>query len=503
MSPTGVRSSVVSGPRVGSGVTDWSLMPLPRPAPMPDRTRTLLILPSFVVLALVAAAWFSGLLRADFWADDFTNLSLYNHSVGDLTNTARNDGKYTINVFWWLGTVAFGTGSALPFIMVVSAVTVIGVVLWLRAGVPESWGQVQAWWVAAALAATSTPLGILLWASNIVHAVSFLSLGIAFAAHRRAQASATVRGGVAWSAAGAAAWLLLIVSNPLYLGALLLAVVFGVREYRGWITRAWPAPRTRKVAALITLLAQAGIPSMYFVLVAYPRTTSRSSYSTFGFGEIRGNVQFYMDRLAPTWWGLAVAVSIVLAAGVLTIVRARVDVFPLTLMISAAAIAGPVFMQGQQRADHYLAVPVLLVLSALAAAVGARGTRGAWAQSPVVRVAGVSAALLSLFVLFDSSSGVRAWWTTTPLGSQLSEARDRVAEETSAGDPLCVELEMSDAASSAFLAGIGGEAGLQLPPVLAGTATYVGPGECSGSAHTVQVFDDLGMYRAVVLGEGG
>lgn len=474
----------------------------PRRVTRPASGVSLLMLPALVVLALLVAAWVSGVSNAGFWADDFTNMTLYGHSVGDLTDTARNDGKYTINVAWWLGTVAFGTGSALPYLLMVSLVSVLGVWLWLRSGVPVRWGSVQAWWVAAAWAATATPLGIMLWSSNIVHAVSLLCLGVALAAHGRAQRADATGEAVAWSSVGAFSWLVLIVSNPLYLGVLLVALVLVLEESAGWIRRTRWGARGRRTALVGMVAAHIGVPSAYFLLVAFPRTTSRSSYSAFGLSEIPGNVAYYVDRLAPTWWSLAAYAGIFVAAAAVVVVQLlRRDLFPAALLISAAGVTVPVLMQGQQRADHYLAVPALLVLSALAAGTRPRDARAAWLERRWVRVVGILASSLALFALFDGSSAVRGWWTSTPLGAQIAAARDEIAQGTASGAALCVELDMDEASKPVFVAGMGGAGGLQLDPVLAGSVEYVDVGECPVGTERVRVSEDSGEFRAVVDGQ--
>ncbi|MDM8084697.1 hypothetical protein QUV83_07980 [Cellulomonas cellasea] len=463
--------------------------------------RKIALVPPMLVLLVTFAAWVAAVGRAGFWADDYVNLALYNQTLGDLSNVQRNDGKYTINVFWWWGTVMFGTGNPVPFVLTVSAVTVMGVWLWLRAGSQFAWGRVQAWWIAAGVAATVTPFGILLWASNIVHSVSILCLGLGLFAHVKAQEQEVSRSAVAWSALGACAWLIVIISNPLYMGFAILAGYLVLMQGRGWMARvAWPPSKIRFATGL-GLLGHVGIPVLYFALVAYPMTTRRSSYSVFGFGEIRANAAFYTERLAPDNLTLVAYVLVVAAAVVASVARVRSNRLPLVLLATAAATALPVFMQGQQRADHYLMVPILLTLSALAAAVGRLPVRQGTRARRSVLVGSVAVGSVILAMMVGGSSATRSWWVTTPLGSALTQARQEIADRTPTGADLCVELAMDSSLQPGFVAAMGGQAGMKFDPIGAASAEYVGVGECDRATRTVvTITHDGNAYDAVVEG---
>lgn len=453
----------------------------------PRSAHWLMVGPPIAVIVVVILGWLSALMRAGFWADDFTNLTLYGGGVGDLSDTARNDGKYTINFFWWLGSVAFGNSVALPFLLVVGLTTMTGVALWLRSGIGRHWSGTQAWWIAGALCATATPLGVMLWSSNIVHAVSFLCLAVALAAHNRAVSAPTPVQSLLWSAAGAGAWLLLIVSNPLYLGALTLAVLFAWRESRSWIVRATQSSTGRRLLTTAVFGAQVGIPSLYFLLIAYPRTTSRSSYSTFGLGEVRGNVAFYIGRLAPMWWERWTYVALVVAATLLALRCVKRDLLPIALVTGAFGIALPVFMQGQQRADHYLAIPALLLFSAIAVALpGSPKLRPTqvpgWAEA-----LGLIAASFAIVAIFAGSGAVRSWWVATPLGSQIAQLRQEIAAQTVPGESVCLRIDMDSAEAAVFKAGIAGGAALRLPPVEAGHVTFDEGSCCADGSRAIDV----------------
>src|ERR1700747_1108597 len=89
-----------------------------------------LILCVSALLAIVAIS------RSGFWADDFLNLTHFDRSLGQLSNDHINTGKYIINLFWGLGTEAFGTGSVVPFLLANCLVLPLGGLPLVAPGVP-------------------------------------------------------------------------------------------------------------------------------------------------------------------------------------------------------------------------------------------------------------------------------------------------------------------------------------------------------------------------------
>jgi hypothetical protein len=61
-----------------------------------------------ILLGLVA--WIVGVSRSGFWADDYLDLTHFHASLGNLSDSRINTGKYIINVFWAVGTAVFGRG---------------------------------------------------------------------------------------------------------------------------------------------------------------------------------------------------------------------------------------------------------------------------------------------------------------------------------------------------------------------------------------------------------
>jgi len=55
--------------------------------------------------------WVGSIQKADFWADDFSHLNNFNKNLGAITSS---DGKLVINVYWFFGSYAFGSSSAVP-----------------------------------------------------------------------------------------------------------------------------------------------------------------------------------------------------------------------------------------------------------------------------------------------------------------------------------------------------------------------------------------------------
>jgi hypothetical protein len=98
-----------------------------------------------ILLGLVA--WIVGVSRSGFWADDYLDLTHFHASLGNLSDSRINTGKYIINVFWAVGTAVFGRGSVVPFLLLDSVVLAAGLVIWLRVGVRAHWSSLEAWWI--------------------------------------------------------------------------------------------------------------------------------------------------------------------------------------------------------------------------------------------------------------------------------------------------------------------------------------------------------------------
>ncbi len=420
-------------------------------------TGLLLALPCGVVV-LNLIVWIVGVSRSGFWADDFLNVTQYARTLGNLSNYHINTGKYIGNIFWALGTEAFGNGSVVPFLLLNSLVFAAGVITWLWVGSNKRWSAVDSWWIGGLFLATAAWLPTALWSSNIVHSGGFLALGVGLFAHERAMSMRTARGCAGWSALTGAAWTFAVVSDLLYIGLMVIAVYcawYQIGRLRGF------GMKTPGVAVFVgfwNLL----LPIFYFVAVAYPGTTSSTAYAVNGPQFVHENLRFYKLLLAPT--DLLTAVyAVLLVGGVIGALAAlrRRDPFPFALLGAAGATALPALVQSQQRDIHYMAMPLLLLFSALAAGV-----------RPVLlgkskRLAGtiLLATAVTLLLLFRQGADIRAFFVQTPYGSNLATFRSEVASLTPEGGVICTKLDLDAPHQSLFIAEMSGENGFLVPPI--------------------------------------
>lgn len=443
----------------------------------------LVCLPAFLIL-LSGMAWVTAVSRSSFWADDFLNLTHFAHSLGNLSDNHINEGKYIINVFWAVGTLAFGAGSVVPFLLVNALVFAAGLFLWLRAGSPARWRWIDGWWVAGLFIATGAWLPSVLWSSNITHTGGFLALGIGFLAHERSMRATTLRDGTIWSAVCGAAWTTAVVSNLIYLGLLAIAaycVYFQVLKLRD--LGAALKPTTAAVVAWSLLL-----PIVYFLAVAYPGATSSSVYATNGLRFLHEDLRYYRETLAPTVVLTVAYIALLIVAATSAVLAARRrEFFALAVLIAAGATALPALVQSQQREIHYVAMPLLLTFSAVAAGIrpiwDKRTDRTRWARGGLA-----AAAAPMLLIVFVHASSLRAYFVSTPYGSSLAAFRSAVASLTPEDAVVCARLNLTPQAQTLFIAEMSGTDGFLVPPISAAGAYLVsGSQSCPAGAISITV----------------
>ena len=426
-------------------------------------TGLLLALPC-AVLVLNFIVWIVGVSRSGFWADDFLNVTQYFRTLGDLSNDHVNTGKYIANIFWALGTEAFGNGSVVPFLVVNFLVFAAGLIIWLGVGAKERWSALDAWWIGGLFIATAAWLPTALWSSNIVHSGGFLALGAGLFAHERAMSARTVRTSVGWSAASGAAWTVAVVSDLLYIGLLVIAVYCAWYQIRKLRDLGVNAPGLAALVGFWNVL----LPIIYFLAVAYPATTSSKVYAVNGPRFIHENLSFYRSVLAPSDLLTAVYAAL-LAGGIVGALAAlrRRDFFPIAVLGAAGATALPALVQSQQRDIHYMAMPLLLLFSTLAAARPAL-----LGKSKRVRSSVLLGAAVTLLLLFRQGASVRAYFVQTPYGSNLATFRSEVSALTPEGGVVCAKLDLDASSQALFIAEMSGENGFRVPPISA-AQTYL------------------------------
>ena len=431
----------------------------------------LLALPALVII-LCIMVWVAAVSHSGFWADDFFNITHYNRSLGDLSYH-DNQGKYVINAFWALGTLAFGLGSVVPFLLLNTLVFTVGVVMWLWIGSRARWGITEAWWIGGLFLATAAWLPTALWSSNIVHSVGFLALGFGLLAHERCMKARTVRDSMLWSLAGGAAWTLAVISNLLYLGLLVIAAYCAFHQVRKIRELGFAATRARFLVGTWSLL----VPIVYFLAIAYPSTTASAPYANSGLQFVRQNLHYYRGILAPTSI-LLVLYVVILVLGVIGGIAAirRRDWFPIAVLGAAGATAIPALVQGQQRDIHYAAMPLLLTFSALTA--GAYPVLLGRSKHLVrMRTGLVLIIAVALVFIFRQGTEVRSFFIQTPYGGRLTAFRSEVASLTPEGGTICANLELSTQNQALLTAEMSGENGFLIPPIDAAQAFLLPQGQ--------------------------
>ncbi|HXQ00882.1 MAG TPA: hypothetical protein VN845_12575 [Solirubrobacteraceae bacterium] len=419
-----------------------------------------------MAITLNLMVWAVAVSNSGFWADDFLWVTHFSRSLGDLSNYHFNVGKYIINAFWALGTEAFGDGSVVPFLMLNSVVFATGVIMWLWAGTKERWSSVEAWWIGGLFIATAAWLPTTLWSSNITHSGGFLALGVGVVAHGHVMRARNARDAQSWSALSGAAWTFAVASNLLYIGLIVIAA------YCTWhqIARFRHFGVKTPVAALTVGSWSLLLPIAYFVAIGYPGTTSSSPYAMTGLQFLHENIRFYKLLLAPTDLLTAVYVVLLLGGviGAFAALR-RKDYFPIAVLGAAGATALPALVQSQQRFVNYMAMPLLLLLSAFVA--GAQPVlRG---KSKRAKNVILVTAVVALLLLFHQGGEIRAYFTSSPYGSNLATFRSQVASFTPEGATICAELDLDASQEALFIAEISGENGFRVPPIDAARAYLV------------------------------
>lgn len=436
------------------------------------RVGLLLALPC-AAIALNFMVWVTAVSRSGFWADDFLWVTHFSRSLGDLSDDHFNVGKYMINVFWALGTEAFGDGSVVPFLMLNSLVFATGVIIWLWVGTKGRWSYVEAWWIGGLFIATAAWLPTTLWSSNITHAGGFLALGAGIFAHEHAMSARNVRDSRRWSVLSGVAWTFAIASNLLYIGLTVIAV------YCAWnqISRLGRLGMKKSIACAFVGFWNLLLPIVYFVGVGYPGTTSSSPYAKTGLQYVREDLRFYKLMLAPTAVLTGLYVILIVGAAVVAFVAARRgDLFPIALLGAAGATALPALVQSQQRYVNYLAMPLLLLFSALAA--GARPRLLLEEPKRLKNESLLVASVVALLLLFHQGGELRAYFTSSPYGGSLSTFRSEVASLIPEGAILCAKLDLNASQETLFIAEISGENGFRVPPINA-AHVYLVPGSAS------------------------
>ncbi len=455
-----------------SGLPTWS-----------SRTILLVALPC-LVMVFSLMVWITAVSRSGFWADDFLNVTHFYRSLGDLSNDEINAGRYVTNIFWALGTYTFGSASVVPFLLLNSLVFTTGLVLWLRTGTKTRWRTIDAWWIGGLFIATSVWYQTALSASAIGHSCGFLALGLGLWSHERCMRSQSLHSSMLWSLVGGAAWTIAVLSNIIYLGLMPIAAYCAVHQ----VLKLRQLGADTKKVGFAAGFWNIALPVLYFATVAYPATTSKAVYAHNGLTFVHPNLRFYRAELAPTTVLVIIYFAVILAAIARGVVAARrKDWFPMALVLAAGATVFPALIQSHQRGIYYLAMPMLLTFSALAA--GLRPVLVPRSSDYLGRLRGALflAATVTLALVFGQGANVRSYFVATPFGRSLATFRSEVASLTPESGAICANLHLNPQQQALLIADMSGPDGFYVPPISAAQAYLLSAGQkcpAQGSAAT-------------------
>jgi hypothetical protein len=442
-----------------------------------------------LVLFLTSCCWFGALVKSGFLADDFLNLVTYSN-FSHFFSIQYDDGQFPVNVFWTVGYISFGTGSAIPYLLVDTTVFVSGLFLWLRAGTARRWAAPQGWWIAAFVLASAAWMLIALWSSNVSHSIALLALGAAMLVQERAVDSTRCRRLLFWSLAEALAFTLMVASDPLYIGVLPLAVYCTVEQVS--VLRSLGVDRRLHGLLSWSVL----LPLLYFFLISYRVKNSDAAYAGSNIEYLARDWAFYVAQMAPTRLIKAAYLTVFLATGVGSVWALRYrQFFAVACCLSVGLMGGIILSERQQLFTNYTVVPSLLILSACVAGwttvfrSGGFGiVRRCWWVPPL-------AATVLVAILFYSGGAIRAYFEATPYGTErgLVQLRDSVATLSPPGEPLCVVETMGSSDEVEFNAWIAnGDAFLVDPVDAAYTSVVSAPSDCLAGVPTIV---DVGVAR--------
>lgn len=451
-----------------------------------------------VVLFLSATVWMAALLRSNFFADDFYLLANYS-GFNNLFNVHLDEGQFAVNIFWILGTIAFGYGSAVPYLLLNSSILFGGLGMWLVA-CRKRWPATCGWWVAGLLIANAAWMTTALWSANSTHSVALFALGGAMLCHERVLRAGELQAARSWSLLGAAAWLLVVASDPLYIGVVPI-IIYCCLTQRPHLHRSGGSSWLTNAVLLCNVL----LPGLYFALIGYPQKSAVAAYAGSSLRFIATDLRLYVDQMAPSTIVKAAYLSLAIATGIAVVgALIRRDFFPAACGLSAALMIAILLTESQQIYPNYTVIPLLLVLSACVAGWRTIARPDQWrVPDRWFRGAAIVLGAISLALLFYAGSGVRAYFTATPYGDQrgLAVFRYQVASMVPPGTPLCVVLELTRTDGVEFRAWIAQDFGFLLAPINAASVSFAASqGQCPSTATaTINVTEDAsGNFRAVL-----
>lgn len=430
-------------------------------------TFTLLSTLAFGISVLGILVWITSMIKADFWADDFSNLTKYGRTFGPILET---DGKLIINLYWFVGSYFFGPGSVIPYLLLNSLVFVGSIFILTKVGISRGWHKNYALLILASLFGSGTIFAFLIWSSNIVHLASLLGISCAiyiqeFARKAHSHSSTLLLGCVM-----GLIWTFTTLSNPLYIAVVILGLFFVHEQHRAHTD-------TKDLKSYISLLMlNLSLPIIGFVFLSYPRVTKQSAYNLSGNEFIVDNIKFYVDpTLNNPVLALVSIIFLITMVLALVIELKESNALPLIFVATSLGITYPILIQGQQRGIHYFSIPIVLLVSSI---YSMRITLAFLARHRILELFSKITIGTLIILVVASTTWTRDWYTTTPFGQPLSEPRKDIAKLVKPLGSVCLRFRMPDEYRDFFIGGMGGANGFLLPPINARSVHFEHLGEC-------------------------
>jgi hypothetical protein len=427
--------------------------------------------------------WVGSIQKADFWADDFSHLNNFNKNLGAITSS---DGKLVINVYWFFGSYAFGSSSAVPYLLMNMAFFITSIFILHKIARSRGWGRHYIFYVCAMLFSTGSIYAFLLWSSNVVHLASLLGLCIALLIQEKARIEKSIPVTLLFGFLLGLVWTFATLSNPLYIGFLILAAYFVYEQLNNHKNY------SSTFFKLKLILLNLSLPVLAFVFISYPRVTKQEAYDVSGLKFISSNFDYYFMGAFETPKLILLVVIGTLALLILMINNLRnLEFASAVFLLTASSIVFPILIQGQQRGIHYFSIPIILFLASIFSIKP--DLKQLFRKNTLFFFSRLGVATLIVLVAV-MGSWARSWYLTSPFGEPLTQIRQSIASSTIPGQSICLELEMPSQDQNFFLAAMGGTSGFLVHPINASNAQFNHIDGCVQSAD---------RYIKILLSERG
>jgi hypothetical protein len=417
--------------------------------------------------------WVASASKADFWADDFSNMTKFGRTLGPILDT---DGKLIINFYWFIGSYFFGTGSVIPYLLLNFSVFIGSIFILNKVAHSRGWDKSFPLLILASLFGSGTIYAFLTWSSNIVHLASLFGFSCALYLQELIRKSPSKKFTLELASVMGLVWTFATLSNPLYIAFLFLGLYFTYEQYR------IHAPIRDFNFLLGLVFLNLLLPILGFIFLSYPRVTKQSAYDISGNQFIIDNAKFYLAPfISIPFLGLLLICSLAIVAIALLLETRNKNYVPLILFTTVVGLIYPILVQGQQRGIHYFSIPIILLVCSI---YSMRLTQLFLFHHLFIRFLSRITIGVLIVLLVAGSYWTRIWYTTTPFGQPLTQLRGEISQFVTPTNSICLRFKMPVQDRNFVIGGMGGRSGFVLPPINAVAVHFEHLNECVHSADT-------------------